>query len=202
MDKENLLKLIAESAYNIGFGAKKNLATFDIIEKSSGWISVVSFAIGIFALFIPALASNFISAIMLIFGISTLYFGIYQQDKEKYSDAGKKLTNNFHELKTLYYILKSNNETTDISEILQKLNSIVSEASESTITKQIFLSDWYAHLKFFGQNQIGWVDEQLKFRFWRDKVPSSLKLILIAFMSSLVFVALYKHLISYLCSIS
>lgn len=34
MTKGNLLKLIAKSGYEIGYGAKKHLATYDMVEKS------------------------------------------------------------------------------------------------------------------------------------------------------------------------
>ena len=33
MDKNDLLKQIAEASYNIGYGAKKHFATYDIVEK-------------------------------------------------------------------------------------------------------------------------------------------------------------------------
>lgn len=47
MNKENLLKLIAESGYNLGYGAKKHFATFDLIEKLPGWLGFLAFAVGI-----------------------------------------------------------------------------------------------------------------------------------------------------------
>ena len=34
MDKNTLLKMIAETGYNVGFGAKKHFATYDIVEKA------------------------------------------------------------------------------------------------------------------------------------------------------------------------
>ncbi|MBZ4038075.1 hypothetical protein [Novilysobacter selenitireducens] len=52
MNKELLLKVIAESGYNVGYSAKKHLATFAIVEKAPGWISIFSFAVGVFALVI------------------------------------------------------------------------------------------------------------------------------------------------------
>ena len=55
MNRELLLKDVAESGYNIGYAAKKHLATYDIVEKAPGWISVISFAFGILALGFPAL---------------------------------------------------------------------------------------------------------------------------------------------------
>ena len=67
-----MLKLIARHGYNVGFGAKKNFATYDLICKASGWISFISLAVGVFALFIPELATNVISAILIIFGVISI----------------------------------------------------------------------------------------------------------------------------------
>lgn len=55
MTQSEMLKLIARHGYNVGFGAKKNFATYDLICKASGWISFISLAVGVFALFIPEL---------------------------------------------------------------------------------------------------------------------------------------------------
>jgi hypothetical protein len=46
MDKNNLQKQIAETAYNVGFGAKKPFASYDIIDKMPGVISFLSLATG------------------------------------------------------------------------------------------------------------------------------------------------------------
>lgn len=50
MTQSEMLKLIARHGYNVGFGAKKNFATYDLICKASGWISFISLAVGVFAL--------------------------------------------------------------------------------------------------------------------------------------------------------
>ena len=47
MNKLDLLKSIAEKGYDVGFGAKKHFATYDIIEKTPGLISFSSMAFGI-----------------------------------------------------------------------------------------------------------------------------------------------------------
>ena len=39
MDRDGLLRSIAETGYNVGFGAKKNFATHDIVQKAPGLIS-------------------------------------------------------------------------------------------------------------------------------------------------------------------
>ncbi|MEC6126925.1 MULTISPECIES: hypothetical protein [Acinetobacter] len=54
------------------------------------------------------------------------------------------------------------------------------------MSKQILFSNWYAHYKFFWEHQISWMDEQLKFRFIRDKIPLSLIFILSVFVIGIV----------------
>lgn len=173
MTQDGLLKLIAESGYNIGYAAKKHLATFDIVEKVPGWIGLISFAVGIMALYVPQFEQKHVSAAFLIFGVASLYMNFYQNDKDKYVKAGSALTGKFHELRALYLDVKTQSPTADMTPFLDAHKKIQDEVLNLGISKQIFLSDWYAHYKFFWQMQIGWVDEQLKFRFFRDKVPLS-----------------------------
>ena len=59
----------------------------------------------------------------------------------------------------------------DVDAYTDQLHAIEKEYYSTTINKQILFSDWYAHYKFFGQYQIDWVDEQKKFKFFRDKLP-------------------------------
>lgn len=179
MKKDRLLKMIAESAYNIGYGAKLNFATYDLIEKAPGWLGFISFVIGIFALFVPSLTDNFIAAILLIFSLITLHLGYYQQDKDKYKEAGEALTKHFHDLRKLYYEVQSEDDGTfNSDEFIEKHSSIYDNYIARTFSKQIFISDWIAHFKFFGQMQIDWINEQLHFKFWKDKVPASFKFLL------------------------
>ncbi len=42
MKKEALLRLIAESGYNIGYAAKKHLATYDIVEDAGVGVALLS----------------------------------------------------------------------------------------------------------------------------------------------------------------
>ena len=37
--------------------------------------------------------------------------------------------------------------------------------------RSIMFATWFAHYKFFWEQQIAWIDEQRKFGFFRDKVP-------------------------------
>ncbi|MEK4057362.1 hypothetical protein MHB84_27645 [Paenibacillus sp. FSL F4-0087] len=53
MNKDELLKLIATSGYNVYFGAKNHFATYDIIEKVPRAIALLGLLIGIWQLWKP-----------------------------------------------------------------------------------------------------------------------------------------------------
>ena len=173
MNRSDLLKSIAETSYNIGFGAKKHFATYDIIEKAPGWIGFISTAVGILGLVIDALSTKFVSAIFVIIGIMGMYISAYDQEKNQYATAGTSLTRLFNELKVLYFDVKNLPDTADVTIYQTKLEEIESRYYPICISKQILFSNWYAHYKFFWEHQIDWVDEQLKFKLFRDKMPLS-----------------------------
>lgn len=172
MNKQDLLKHIAETAYNVGFGAKKHFATYDIVEKAPGWIGFSSMAVGVFALFIDCLATKQLSAFFIVLGVAGLYINFYNDTKQSYAQKGTLLTQLFNELKVLYFNVKASDRL-DLSEYERQLSEIESRYYSNCIDKQILFSDWYAHYKFFWQHQIDWVNEQKNFKFWRDKVPLS-----------------------------
>ena len=76
MKKSDLLKSIAEKGYDIGFGAKKHFATYDIIEKTPGLISFISMAIGIYALCVDSLSTKIVSATFIVLGVVGLYISM------------------------------------------------------------------------------------------------------------------------------
>jgi hypothetical protein len=171
MQKELLLKLIAETAYNVGYGAKKHFATYDIIEKLPGWVTFISGAAGILALFIPALEAKWVSAAFIIISFGAGNILLYDRDKMKYAEVGSALTERFHELRVLYYEVKAQPDGINLPDHTERHASIQTNALKVNVAKQIFLSDWYAHYKFFWQQQTGWLDEQLRFTLLRDKLP-------------------------------
>ena len=201
MDKQSLLRLISESGYNVGFGAKKHFATYDIVEKGPGWIGFISIAIGILALVFDQLAGKEVSATLAIVGIAGLYISFYTDKKDCYSEVGNDLTLIFNELKSLYYEVKSSTKT-DFSEEQQRLKSIEAPYYTKSLKKQIFLSDWYAHYKFFWQHQIDWISESRTFHFWRDKIPLSayiFALILLIFLLAWASPYIYNFVINVAC---
>jgi hypothetical protein len=173
MTKDALLKLIAESGYNVGYAAKKHLATFDIVEKVPGWIGLISLGVGIYALIFPSLEQKPFSAAFILIGVASLFINFYSADKDKYAQVGGNLTQKFHELRVLYQLVKSQPPGTNMDPFIATHQQIQSDALQLGIPKQIFLSDWYAHYKFFWQAQTGWMHEQLHFKLVRDKLPLS-----------------------------
>jgi hypothetical protein len=174
MNKSDLLKSIAEKGYDVGFGAKKHFATYDIIEKTPGLISFSSMAFGIFSLAVKGISTELISAIFIVLGVVGLYISLYDHKKSSYEQSGVALTKLYNELKALYFKVKNINEESDCSDLQQELSDIENRCYQACISKQILFSNWYAHYKFYWEHQIEWVNEQLKFSFFRDKIPLSL----------------------------
>jgi hypothetical protein len=190
MQRETLLKLIAETAYNAGYGAKKHFATYDIIEKLPGWVALLSAAAAILALFIPALEVKWVSATFIIISIGASNILLYDRDKTKYAEVGTVLTERFHELRVLYHEVKSQPDGIDLPDHAKRHAAIQAAVLKTNVAKQIFLSDWYAHYKFFWQQQTGWVDEQLKFTLFRDKLPLSFTTaVILAFLGNIGWLA-------------
>lgn len=181
MNKEDLLKQIADTAYNVGFGAKKHFATYDIVEKIPGIIGFSSIAIGIFGLVYDCLSTKGLSALFLVLGITEFYIGRYNETVDQFARKGEELTKLYQELKSLYYEVKSASDD-GLSQAEDTLADITKRYYSNCLSKQILFSDWCAHYKFFWQHQIDWIDEQKHFRFWRDKVPLSLSLFVLVFV--------------------
>lgn len=182
MNKEHLLKLLAESGYNLGYGAKKHFATLDLIEKVPGWLGFIALAVGVYALIVPPLAAAEVSALMVLFGVSSLYITGYNSEKANYDKAGVHLTRVYNDMRTLYYEVKSLPDSSDFSAHVALHKNLYDSAFDHAVSKQMFLSDWYAHYKFFWQQQIEWIDEQKSFTLLRDKLPLTFTLAVLASM--------------------
>lgn len=172
MTKDEMLKMIARYGYNVGFGAKKNFATFDIVSKMPGWVSLFSLTIGILALFIPALTSNVISAALIIIGVATMYIQFYDGMKDAYNNVGIKHTKIFNQLEIIYRNVKSESNF-DSVEIQKQVDELMTDFYEHTESRQIFGSNWYAHYKFFHEMEKDWVEQELGLSI-KDKIPLSL----------------------------
>ena len=177
MTKPDLLKHIAQTGYNVGYAAKKHFATYDLASKAPGAISFLTFGVGLYFLLIDFTAKKYFSAACIILGMVGLRVSMWDHKKEKYSEVGRDLTGLFNKVKALYFQVKASNED-NLSSFEAELSTLQDEFNNMGISSQMIFSDWYAHYKFFWQQQIDWIDEQLKFRFFRDKMPLSFMLAL------------------------
>ena len=175
MRKKELLKEIAINAYNIGFGAKKHFASYDIVIKLPYWISFIVLSVGILQLsYEDFWFQKEVSITLILVSIASLFLNFFNSTKEDYRDKGVELTKLYTELRMLYS--KVEGSETNYLEIAEKeMNQILHFYYETSITKQVFLSQWYAHYKFFYEMQTEWLDAELKFKFWKAKIPNSLK---------------------------
>lgn len=190
MNRDQLLKEVATTGYNVLYSAKKHFATFDIVEKIPGWLTISTIAVGIFGLIIPALTNNYLSAAILVIGVASIYFNQFQDGREKYAKTGGKLISNFNILRGIYHDAKSRAPGDNVDDLEVRYREALQEAEHVWLHKHIFISDWYAHYKIFWQAQIDWLDEQLHFKFWRDKIPLTFTLtVAVALVTGLSFAA-------------
>ena len=174
VEKTTVQLHIARVGYDVGFGSKKHFATYDLIEKGPGWLALFSLIGGLWALFVPALESKHLAALFIVFSFVTLYISQYAAEKDKYRDAGVALIKIYHQLAALAATTATLTTDSDLQSAFDEANRLRDEAIARGITKQMFASDWYAHFKFFFQTQHDWVDAQLHFGFFKDKIPAGL----------------------------
>jgi len=198
MKKEDLLRSIAETAYNVGFGAKKHFATHDIVSKAPGLISFFSLSFGIYALIFDVLNVKYFSATLIVLGVVSLYVSHYNSIRTQYAESGEKLTSYFNDLKRLYLEVKAIDSGLD--EQVESLSVIEKSYIDVSSANQIIFSNWYAHYKFFCEQQIGWIDEQLNFKLFRDKIPFSFFVWLTIFLIILVVSLFNSELVNRLCA--
>lgn len=171
MNQNSLLKNIAETGYNVGFGGRKHWATYDIVDKVPGIIGFFGTALGILSLVHDSLSAKNISATMAVMGIIGIYISLYDSKKSDYERSAKEITKVYNRLRDLYRQVQSASPGADLEIYEIELRSLENNYYNLSISKQILFSDWYAHYKFFWQYQIDWVSEQKNFSFVRDKVP-------------------------------
>jgi hypothetical protein len=180
MNKNELLKYIAVTGYDVGFGAKKHFASYDIIEKGPGWLGFVSLVGAVYSLFVPFWATAHVAAVFVVFGVVSLYIGFYGSEKARYEEAGRALTKGFHELHALCREVKSMPDTANFEQVQKRVRDLHNDMLTKAVSKQVFLSDWYAHYKFFWIAQVDWIHEVRPFSLWRDKIPLTAYLAVVA----------------------
>lgn len=197
MERDNLLKHIAETGYNVGYTAKLHFASYEMIDKIPGFISIISMAFGIYALAYAGLSTKFISSTLLVLGIVGLYVSLRNGDKADYETKGVALTNLFNDLKHLINEVKT--ATGDLTDFSDRLRAIEGEYNSNCSSQHIMFATWFAHYKFFWEQQTGWIQEYRKFRFIRDMIPLTLWLTLVAI--SVYGAFNFTEAVNYVCSL-
>ncbi len=193
MNKVQFLQTLATKGYDIGFGAKKNFASFDIINKLPSWVGFISLCIGIVQIAYTDIPYNKEMSIVLIFvGIAIIYLEVFKSKSSEYENEGVRLTRLYNQIRDLYQVVSSDINF-DYNNYEAQYNQIINDFYSNSVSKQVFISHWYAHFKFFYEFQIDWMDEQLHFGFWKDKVPNSLKW-LIYVISLVVIMKIFNQL--------
>lgn len=177
--KNDLLLRIANKGYVIAFGANVNYATYDIVKNVPGVIGFLSIVVGICGLVWQAFSAIPVSVGVLILGIASVYIERFSSEIDSYIIRADKNTDQWNRLKNLYYKVKSMKDDADFcaEEILYE--RIEQEFNSDTQACQIFLfSNWLAHFKLFGQKDVSWMDEQLHFHWWKDKIPKTAQILI------------------------
>lgn len=189
MTKKHLLNTIAINGYNVGFGAKKNFASHDIVVKLPSWIGFITLAIGILQLGYSSLGNNKeLSATLILISVASMYIGFYNSSIDSFQKEGDRLIQIFNKLRDLYFTVEAETKS-DYSAEKKEMDDLMAEYYSNNIAKQVYLSQWFAHFKFFYETQIDWVDKELHFKFFKDKIPNSLKstiLLIIIMLASLL----------------
>jgi hypothetical protein len=194
MTKEAILKSLANNGYNVGFGAKKNFASYDIVIKLPSWIGFITLGLGRIQLGYTVVGNcKWLSTVLILVSVASLYINVFNSTADSFEKEGIQLTQLFNRLRNLYLKVKSSGKN-DFTEEANEMNSIMDEFYSNVITKQVFLSQWFAHFKFFYEMQIDWIDEQIKFKFFKDKVPNSLKFILLILILLISIYAYYEYI--------
>ncbi len=198
MKKESMLKKIAQKGYDVSYAANLNFATYDIVSKFPSVVSFLSIAIGILGLVVPAFQLMWVSVSILIIGILSLYIENFTVNKEEYGERGGKDTALLYRLKNLYYKVKDwPKEDDDFADVEKEYVAIEKEFNDTACAKQILFANWLAHYKMFVEKDYGWMDEQLHFGFWKDKIPGTAKVMLFVIVLVLIVILNWNTIIGW-----
>lgn len=184
--KQDLLKKIAQKGYNIGYAACLNFATYDIVKKLPKTFSLLSIVVGILGLVYPEFMSKLVSVIILIWGVANIYIERFDFDIDRYGKRGIDNTAQLNDLKNLYIEVKGMDEDADFHSMDERYKEIENKFNSESEPNQIMFSNLYAHFKLFCEKDVSWMDEQLHFGWWKDKIPQSAKVFLFVLIIAIV----------------
>ncbi len=127
---------------------------------------------------------------MLIFvGIAIIYLEVFKSRIEEFDNEGVRLTKIFNKTRDLYLEVKSD-EAFSYDKYEEKYQTLMNDFYSNTVSKQVFMSQWYAHFKFFYEMQVDWIEKELKLKWFKDKIPNSFKVTLLIIVILLIIFSL------------
>ena len=156
LERNLFLRQLAENGYNVIYGAKKHFSTYDTVVKMPGRIAFITLAIGIWQIYKPSFPYNSeISLLLIIASIIALTISQYNSEKDRYREVGNRLIQIHNELREIYYQAKSSEQENFSNESNEaiRMNELLNEFYQISISKQIFLINYIAHYKLFFQRQ-------------------------------------------------
>ena len=189
MNKDLMLDKIAQKGYDVFYAANLNFATYDIVRRVPSMVSFLSIAIGVLGLVFESFRVVGVSVSILLLGIASLYVEKFTSNVEEYCKRGSLNTDMFNKLKNLYYRVKETPASkSDFNDIETQYEAIEQEFQLSSSAKQIFFANWYAHYKMFVVKDYKWMDDRLHFKWWKDKVPGSAKVVLFLILAIIILI--------------
>jgi len=176
MKKSSFLKSVAQTGYNVGFGAKKHFVTYDFHRVLPKLISFIVLFIGVFQLtdvfkkHVSGEYSDVLSILLILLALIALSIDFLTKDLSKYNTAGKELLSMFNEMRETYNRIKDTPDDYDCSSDVLRLRQIEKHFSEISISEQAIFTHIITNLRFFSEMQTDWIDEQLHFKI-TDKFP-------------------------------
>jgi hypothetical protein len=176
MNKEQFKKEIAQNAFYIGIDAKKHFASFNILAILPNCMLLICLAIGI----IQVAYHNFLnqkelSITLIIVSVVGFFINFSFKKIHSYKIAAEELTLIYNKLRKLY-ISATFSENGQFKTDENKYIALLDLYNITVIKNHFFIAKWWAHYKFFYDSKIDWLDNHLHFKFWKDKVPNSLKI--------------------------
>lgn len=176
MTKGTLLKSIAETGYNVGFGAKRHFVTYDTYRIVPKLFSIITLIIGVFQLTniyktnITGNIAEWCSFLLIGVGLIALVVDLRSKSLEDYNVVGKELQGLYNRLRLLYNQVKGSQEGIDFTVEINELKNIEMRFREISVSEQATATHILTNVRFFTETQTDWLDEQLHFSI-RDKFP-------------------------------
>jgi hypothetical protein len=193
LNQTDFLNTLAQKGYDIGFGAKKNFSSYDIINKLPSWVGFISLMVGIIQIAYENIPFNKELSIILIFvAIAILYTEGFKSRVDDFHTEGVRLTRLYNKIRDLYTEAKAD-VNFNYANYDPRYQTILTDFYSSTISKQVFMSQWFAHFKFFGEMQVTWIEEELNLKWFKDKVPNSLKITILFIILITIIILIYEY---------